>query len=243
MAPNLREKRYLYLQAYYANPENRARKAASDKAYRLEHLGEIKAKKRERYLAQREEIAKKHRAYYETHAEEMKSRSKKYYQTNLVSIKVKSQAYRDSHKQEIAEQGRKYRQKNKAKLAAQKKAYSQAHPEKEYEHLARRRARKAASTYNDLTIAQWEEIKAAYEYRCVYCPKDCWRCQRKKHALTQDHITPLGPDGSHTLHNVVPACVSCNSKKHRGPVLKPVQPLLLTIASAKKTKSQQAAAD
>lgn len=45
--------------------------------------------------------------------------------------------------------------------------------------------------------------------------------------LTKDHSTPLSKGSAHTLTNVVPACQSCNSKKHTGPPLKPVQPLLL----------------
>jgi len=84
----------------------------------------------------------------------------------------------------------------------------------------RRRARLAAAPVNDLTAADWQAIKAIYGYRCVYCGKKVPR-------LTMDHLTPLFKGGSHTKSNVVPACTPCNSRKHVGPVLKPVQPLLL----------------
>lgn len=39
------------------------------------------------------------------------------------------------------------------------------------------------------------------------------------------------------LHNIVPACQSCNSKKGRKAPLCPVQPLLLTLAP-EETKGQ-----
>jgi 5-methylcytosine-specific restriction endonuclease McrA len=87
---------------------------------------------------------------------------------------------------------------------------------------------------NDLSVAQWREIKVAYGHRCVYCG-------RKMQHLTQDHITPLSKGGSHTAPNVVPACLSCNSKKRARAPLVPVQPLLLTIAPCAPIKGRKRA--
>lgn len=68
----------------------------------------------------------------------------------------------------------------------------------------RRRAQKheAVST---LTKEEWQIILNQYEYCCAYCGK--------KTLLTQDHIIPLSKGGHHTKNNVVPACITCNSKK------------------------------
>lgn len=103
--------------------------------------------------------------------------------------------------------------------AARMKRYA-AYPEKFRAIGARYRARKNGAPRNDLTAAQWRAIKAHYGHRCVYCGRTMAR-------LTMDHIVPLSQGGAHTLQNVVPACQSCNSRKNDGPVLKPVQPLLL----------------
>jgi HNH endonuclease len=111
-----------------------------------------------------------------------------------------------------------------------KKQYSISHPGSDTENTRRRRARIMGAAVNDFTNTQWEEMKAAYGYRCVYCPHDCWRCRQKKHTLTQDHITPLSKGGDNTASNIVPACLSCNSKKNDGDVLKPIQPLLLLVS-------------
>jgi 5-methylcytosine-specific restriction endonuclease McrA len=105
--------------------------------------------------------------------------------------------------------------------------YQQAHPEGQSVRYHRRRARLLSAPQNDLTAAQWIEILAAYGHRCVYCGK-------KPKRLSQDHITPVSKGGSHTASNVVPACRSCNSKKHAGPVLRPVQPMLLLVAESRK---------
>ena len=81
---------------------------------------------------------------------------------------------------------------------------------------------------NDFTPAQWVEIQASWNHRCAYCGK------RAKGRLEMDHITPFRKGGSHTASNIVPACRSCNAKKQIGPPLKPVQPVLLTVAATKK---------
>ena len=64
-------------------------------------------------------------------------------------------------------------------------------------------------------------LQLAFDHRCAYCDR------RRKGRLTQDHVTPLSKGGSHTASNIVPACASCNSRKHTGPPLRPVQPMLL----------------
>lgn len=74
----------------------------------------------------------------------------------------------------------------------------------------RRRARILKSDVNDLTAAQWREIRALYRYRCAYC-------HAKPKRLTMDHVIPLARGGHHTASNVVPACGPCNARKHAGP--------------------------
>jgi 5-methylcytosine-specific restriction endonuclease McrA len=108
----------------------------------------------------------------------------------------------------------------RAKHAAYMRRYYAQHSKAFNASAASYRARKKAAPINDLTAAQWQAIKAHYGHRCVYCGT-------KSQRLTQDHLTPLSKEGAHTLSNVVPACRSCNSRKFTGPVLKPVQPLLI----------------
>jgi 5-methylcytosine-specific restriction endonuclease McrA len=101
--------------------------------------------------------------------------------------------------------------------------YDTEHPESRHDRNRRRYVHLMLNANNDLTIQQWEEIKAAFGYRCAYCG-----CKSKR--LTKDHITPISKGGAHTASNIVPACSLCNSKKHAGAPLIPVQPLLLTLA-------------
>ena len=75
---------------------------------------------------------------------------------------------------------------------------------KAYESNRRHQRRAAVATI--VTAAEWEMIKANYDYKCVYCGKGGIK-------LTQDHVIPLSRGGSHTKENVVPACGLCNSSK------------------------------
>lgn len=142
-----------------------------------------------------------------------------YYAANIERLRARANAYHAAHKDIINERLRAFRKKfpDYTRISRQK------HPEAHRAGEKRRRAKKANAAINDLTAAQWEDIKKHYEYRCVYC-------KRKMKRLTQDHLTPISRNGNHTVHNVVPACQSCNSKKGKGPVLVPVQPLLFSLS-------------
>lgn len=121
-------------------------------------------------------------------------------------------------------------------------AWNVAHPEARAAMTRRRRALKAGALVNDSSDAQWQEVLGAFGHRCAYCPPGCKACKAKMHKLTQDHITPFDAQGSHTLHNVVPACQTCNSRKHTKPAPAMIQPLLLTLAPSKPSKPGKEAA-
>jgi len=63
---------------------------------------------------------------------------------------------------------------------------------------------------NDLTPEQWSRIREAWG-GCAYCGATDAAVQR-------DCIQPISRGGRYTLHNVVPACASCNASKHNGEV-------------------------
>jgi len=114
------------------------------------------------------------------------------------------QAYYAAHASGIKARTRQWARNHPAAVSRSQKA-----------HLAKVRGAPVA----DLTAEQWRLIQAAFGYRCAYCGG-------KPARLTQDHITPVSKGGHHTVSNIVPACAPCNSRKHAGRPLQPVQPLL-----------------
>lgn len=175
----------------------------------------------ENYAAQIEVERANGRAYYAKHAERVKNRQRKYAHERYTE-----------DKEGVLLHARLYYAANVHRIRARIRAQYAANPAIGHINRARHRAHKAACPKNDLTLAQWIEIKTMYDHCCVYCGRQMER-------LTQDHLTPLSKGGAHTYSNVVPACQSCNSKKGKGNVLKPVQPLLCTIAPAKKHRKSK----
>jgi 5-methylcytosine-specific restriction endonuclease McrA len=165
-------------------------------------------------------------------------------------------AYRAAHEAEFREYRRNYEVRHHEEITANKqtpefKERKRAHDRKDYakhranrlgrnrgyhrnyvqtEHgrakkktnSARRRARIADAPINDFTDAEWRALCKAAGYRCAYCGE-----KFPFEELTPDHLTPYADKGSNTLHNILPCCGSCNSRKQHRAVLKPVQPFLL----------------
>ena len=71
--------------------------------------------------------------------------------------------------------------------------------------IARRRQRRVAAADNDLTDAQWAELRGLWA-GCAYCGAT-------DRPLQRDCVLPISRGGRYTLDNVVPACGPCNASK------------------------------
>jgi len=70
----------------------------------------------------------------------------------------------------------------------------------------RRRAREKGAAVEKVSR---EDVVMKYGRECYICGRAL--CDKQ---LTIDHVIPLSKGGAHTLHNLRPACRSCNSRKH-----------------------------
>ena len=70
---------------------------------------------------------------------------------------------------------------------------------------ARRRKRRLDAVDNDLTVAEWEILKAAWN-GCAYCGAT-------DRPLQRDCVMAISRGGRYTIDNVVPACAACNTSK------------------------------
>lgn len=110
---------------------------------------------------------------------------------------------------------REYRRKYLAKRRANDPKYRawKAQKDREYRQTPKGKARmlrnkarrKQKGGRHKITGSQWKRIMHKSGSRCVYCGT--------KEKLTADHFIPLAKGGSTEEHNIVIACLSCNSSK------------------------------
>ena len=200
--------------AYYA--ANAAKLREKSVTYHAEHREERRANARQYHAEHREERIEKSRGYRAAHREELNAKNREAYAKKREDIRARARQRHASDPEKRRRVARRYHANN---------------PERNRLDVARRRSLKAGAPVVDLSLEQWQEIKAHYGHRCVYCG-------RKMKRLEQEHITALSKGGSDTVANVVPACRSCNAKKRDKAPLRPVQPLLLTVAEGKKARKK-----
>lgn len=99
-----------------------------------------------------------------------------------------------------------YYHRNAKRMRQYQSEYRKTHPEWVAEVKRRRRTRK----YNlpaTLTMNEWDQILEQYNHSCAYCGVS-------NVPLIREHNIPVTKGGGYTAENIVPACVSCNARKH-----------------------------
>src|SRR5688572_18326170 len=92
-----------------------------------------------------------------------------------------------------------------AKMNAQRAAYLARHPEVKRAKEQAYRARRIAAP-GSFTGAQWLELVARWGNVCAY--------RGEPGPLEPDHRVPLTRGGTNFIDNILPACRSCNARKH-----------------------------
>lgn len=148
--------------------------------------------------------------------EKENAKNREYYQNNKEVIRVQAREYYEKHRQDRLEYARNYRKNNATVVAERNKKYRRLHPnkntyflkfpEKRAVYERNRRARKNGRG-GRITKGEWEQLCDKYGNRCLHCG-------RSDVKLTLDHVVPLKLGGSHTIDNVQPLCMKCNSSKY-----------------------------
>lgn len=127
-----------------------------------------------------------------------------YKKANKEVIALKAREYAVKNADRISKYQKEYYERNKDRKIAQGKEYRRNHPEKNAQYSRDRRSKKHGSG-GRVTQQEWENLLKVYGGVCLCCGKN------KK--LTMDHIVPLSSGGKHSIDNIQPLCISCNSKK------------------------------
>ena len=98
-----------------------------------------------------------------------------------------------------------YRKNHEEQRRAYDTGYRREHPGWGAANQRRYRARKVGGGGTH-TVAEWEDLKRHYDYRCLCCGRD-------DIVLEADHILPISKGGSDDISNIQPLCRSCNRHK------------------------------
>lgn len=145
-----------------------------------------------------------HRQYHQEHQKEQSERDHLYQRGHQAERNAYVLKYRHEHP-EVVEYMRQWRQEHKEEIAEYMRQYAKEHPNTCMAAHQRRRALLAASN-GDFTAEEFELLCNAYENRCAYCGLEL--------PLGPDHAIPLSRGGSNDIENIVPACLTCNNRKH-----------------------------
>ena len=169
------------------------------------------------YWEKREVCLEYKKRWYREHPEEIKERVKQWRKKCPEKINEINRRYRRNHPEEIKKQGRQYYQRNKEIIKEYRKNYLKTDEGKmSNQRTYFKRRAIMENSVNTLTSQEWLCILEEYNYRCAYCDVefDCENLPEK------DHIIPISKGGDNTKENIVPACRSCNAKKHNNILIK-----------------------
>lgn len=97
-------------------------------------------------------------------------------------------------------------QAERERRLAYARTYSKSKPWIGQASRMRRKARMAAVEKFVVSGRDWRRLRVRHRGCCFYCGV--------QGALTMDHLIPISRGGRHSIGNIVPACLSCNSSKN-----------------------------
>jgi len=181
-----------------------------------------KASSKNRYQANKDDIAKKSKQYRKTHQNQIKEQKHQWRQTNLEYAREKSREWGENNKERRSDNHRRWRGENQDHLreywhdwqkenhehySEYQRKYRAENPQIVTNCSARRRAK--IRQWSDITAEEWLGLMSQYEWECFYCGIRLGIQNR-----SVDHIIPISRGGRHHVENLIPCCRLCNSSKH-----------------------------
>lgn len=114
--------------------------------------------------------------------------------------------WRKAHPEKRNADRRLYYRRHRDQVLAQSAEYHREHPEVGRARWQNYRARRASAA-GSFTPSEWLALVETYGGVCAYCGA--------AGPLEADHRIPLARGGTNDIANILPACRSCNARKHR----------------------------
>ncbi|UIW13337.1 HNH endonuclease [Mycobacterium phage Marge] len=95
--------------------------------------------------------------------------------------------------------------KERERRLAYSREYQKRNPDVPKRAKRKRRALIAGRETFTITQRDWLRLVRRHNHRCFYC--------EAPGPMSMDHVVPISRGGRHSIGNIVPACISCNSSK------------------------------
>jgi len=182
----------------------------------LEEKKQRKSESHRRYVeANREKVNKRRREWCAENRDAVNATTQKWVDANREAVNVTKRAWYAANREEIAVRARQawpeYYAAHGEQLRA-RQAMLYATDLSYRQRLAVKNTRRRSSETDGHTLAQLHEHWRTNEID----PKHCTYCDAyypKWKTSIGDHVIPLGRGGTDVMHNLVPACISCNIRK------------------------------
>lgn len=173
-------------------------KSEDDKEYRIRNKSKLRVKRKIQYWQNVEHNRDQTRQWALLNKEKKKTSDRQYYEKNKDRIKKYSRNHYQLNRKKHYKLSLCWRNQNPTLYGQYQKKY------------AHKRRLTIGCVRHDLTNNEWEKIKIAFGSNCAYCGNYC-------DSPTQEHFIPVSRHGEYTKHNIIPACLSCNSSKQDKP--------------------------
>lgn len=149
--------------------------------------------------------------WQKSHPDRVLKAKRELYKSNP-KLRENAYVWRKRNPEKVKQSRRKHRQKFPERHAAQSRKWVAANPEKfrAYHRRAGKKRRANRKTCSGrFTFEQFIARCNFFGWLCRYC-----KCELTDDSVTIDHQIPLSRGGSNWPSNLVPACASCNKRKH-----------------------------
>lgn len=163
-----------------------------------------------RYAAKRDELLTQMTASRNANIEEYRARRRESYAANPLKKQQAAAAqkrWNDLHPGEACARALIWRAEHPELKKSTDAVWRKQNPGRKRANDLRRSGRLvAAGPY--YTGAEWESLKAQYDFRCLMCGR-----KEPEISLTFDHIVPVSKGGANDIDNGQPLCGPCNARK------------------------------
>jgi hypothetical protein len=142
-----------------------------------------------------------------------KKKSLKYRSENRNQSIQSNKIWKENNRDRYLDGLRAYRQENKEEVQIYTREWQRNNPDKVKGYNKDKQLNKK----HDISKGEWENCKNYFSYRCAYCGlpiEEHWVKYKGNVFLGDFHKDHVDDDGANDLSNCVPACKSCNCKKH-----------------------------